>query len=434
MKIGLYLQDTNQNKKTVKVFDKAMATVKKADIDLLVFPEFCYTPFSEELYSVAIASEDGLGIIERHCIELSEDVGCAIVYSSEDKNGLVYSLYANAFAEGDETYSQLYIKHTMTALSAFDLDSYSNAMNIMFEPILYKDKRLGMTICYDCNHAPFSRAYGKDNIDILINSTGGNIVYDKWHKYNKVRAIENHCFNFCTMGYTGDYKRANSYVFGYSPNGKAMSFINLLSKGTDRNEIGTIYVYDTDRDDGAFDEDLSLNQIPTTNRFENLFLSCGEADLLITKSKKVDKNLYVYHNGTDNIVFCKVKGKEIFEPEKTLHLLYHNSLKNICNKRYIIINQWEHLDTELYKYQISDILKVRSMENYCAVILESDTYNKCYQCGNNRTAQVVEEVDGKYGIDLGRTTGAEAIWKNKVGMRADWRKGFEMLLNCLESK
>jgi len=129
-----------------------------------------------------------------------------------------------------------------------------------------------------------------------------------------------------------------------------------------------------------------------------------------------------------------VKDKEILEPEKTLNLLYHKSLKKIGNKRYIIINQWIHLDNDLYKYQISDILKVRSMENFCAVILESDTYNKCYQCGNNRTAQIVKDIDGKYGVDLGRTSGAEAIWKNKVGMRANWRKEFEMLLKHLESE
>jgi len=52
MKIGLYLQDMNENKKNLKVFNKAMIAVKKADIDLLVFPEFCYTPFSEEVYTV----------------------------------------------------------------------------------------------------------------------------------------------------------------------------------------------------------------------------------------------------------------------------------------------------------------------------------------------------------------------------------------------
>jgi len=98
------------------------------------------------------------------------------------------------------------------------------------------------------------------------------------------------------MGYTGNYKRPNSYVYGYSPNGKAMSFINLLSKGTDRNEIGTIYVYDTDSDDGAFDIDLSLEQVPTTNKFENFFFPCGKADDLITKSRKIEDNLYVYPN------------------------------------------------------------------------------------------------------------------------------------------
>ena len=51
-----------------------------------------------------------------------------------------------------------------------------------------------MTICYDCNHALFSRMYGIYGIDLIINSTGGNVVYDKWFKYNKVRAIENECY------------------------------------------------------------------------------------------------------------------------------------------------------------------------------------------------------------------------------------------------
>ena len=60
----------------------------------------------------------------------------------------------------------------------------------LFDPILFKGYLIGMTICYDCNHALFSRMYGIYGIDLIINSTGGNVVYDKWFKYNKVRAIE----------------------------------------------------------------------------------------------------------------------------------------------------------------------------------------------------------------------------------------------------
>lgn len=68
------------------------------------------------------------------------------------------------------------------------------------------------------------------------------------------------------------------------------------------------------------------------------------------------------------------------------------------------------------------------MENYCAVILESDNINKCYQCGKNRTAQVVRAECGAFGIDIERTTGPESIWKDKEGMRAAWRKNYEWLV------
>ena len=74
------------------------------------------------------------------------------------------------------------------------------------------------------------------------------------------------------------------------------------------------------------------------------------------------------------------------------------------------------------------VLKVRSMENFCAVLLESDDINQCFQCGKNRTAQVIRPVNGAFGIDLSRTTGPEAIWKNKVGMKAAWRGNYEFLV------
>lgn len=65
------------------------------------------------------------------------------------------------------------------------------------------------------------------------------------------------------------------------------------------------------------------------------------------------------------------------------------------------------------------------MENFCALIVESDNINQCYQCGKNCTAQVLKSVDGKFRIDLDRTTGPEAIWKDKNGMRASWRGRYE---------
>ena len=47
VKIGLYLQTYNVCDKAS--FQKAMAKVKKSDIDILVFPEFAYLPFEEKM-------------------------------------------------------------------------------------------------------------------------------------------------------------------------------------------------------------------------------------------------------------------------------------------------------------------------------------------------------------------------------------------------
>lgn len=43
---------------------------------------------------------------------------------------------------------------------------------------------------------------------------------------------------------------------------------------------------------------------------------------------------------------------------------------------------------------------------------------------------------GKFGIDLSRTTGPEAIWKNKnlIGMRGEWRQNYEALLRYINDE
>jgi hypothetical protein len=106
----------------------------------------------------------------------------------------------------------------------------------------------------------------------------------------------------------------------------------------------------------------------------------------------------------------------------------------IGNKRYIIVNKHKHIEDEFYKNKLSVVLKVRSMENFCAVIVESDNINNCYQCGKNRTAQVLKSENGMYGIDLDRTSGPEAIWKNKgADMKAGWRENFEWLIHEMGS-
>lgn len=131
--------------------------------------------------------------------------------------------------------------------------------------------------------------------------------------------------------------------------------------------------------------------------------------------------------------FLLVNGMDILKPEKIQRLLYSKRLKKYSSRKYVILNRHNKIDDKFFHEKLSVVLKVRAMENFCAVILESDNINKCYQCGKNRTAQVVKANDGFWGIDLERTSGPEAIWKNKQGMRASWRTNYEWLVENAET-
>lgn len=431
IKIGLYLQ-TTELQGNIKTFNKAMDIVRSSDIDILVFPEFSYFPFVNEYQSCDFMDGDCVQALYEKSIELSRDIGRAIVICNEDNHGIIMSIYANAFAGENETICKDYIKHTMTSLSACEIENYSEYAEYAFQPINFKGHKIGLTICYDCNHSVFSRKYALNGVDIILNSTGGDVVYDKWYKYNKARAIENHCFTFVTMGGMGSGSNPHNYVFGFTPEGKEMH--PVLLNGEDKklhNVPGGIYVYDTAEDDGKAEVDPSITQRESINKNSDLYIPANDISSFVKQGTAVSKGIMIRKIGDVNLVMCVLNKHDIMKPEKVLKLLYANELKRFRNKKYLIINWWDAVDEEYFRTKLSSVLKVRAMENYCAVLIASNNITKCYQCGMNRTAQVVKEVDGKFGIDLSRAGGPETIWKNKNGMKANWRKNIEWIIDSM---
>ena len=427
IKIGLYLQ--TQTAHNPEIFQQAMSITADSDFDILVFPEDCYCPKIQELWQLDIAQKEDIKQIKEYCLDLSRQINKAVVFSPFDKYCTPYSVFANYKADETETKFAVYIKHTMAESSVFDFDGYKEIAMKMFRPIIYKNYKIGMTICYDCNHALFSRIWGINGVDILLNSTGGDVVYDKWYKYNKVRAIENQCYNFVTMGGVGTDDNAHTYVYGFNPEGGGLPFHNLMVNTNKANEINTIYVYDTSLDNGEAQVENSLYQKETANKHQDYFFPVGHIHTVLEQAKKIDTNMYVLSYQENMLVFFMVDGLDIMHPEYPLRLLYSDKLKAYHNKRYILINYHEkEIEQNFFETKLSVVLKVRAMENFCAVILESPNIKHCYQTGNNRTAQVIPAEDGYYGIDISRTSGPEAIWKNKQGMKFEWRKNFEWLI------
>lgn len=425
MKIGLYLQDYRKN--TIKEFKTKIAAAKRAQIDLFVFPETGYTPYIDEFYCNDIENDQDREIIEKRALEISQMLNCAVIISADDSYGMIYSIYANAFAENNDTQIQYYYKHTMANDSPLAFENYSELIDDYFEPIRLKNKKIGMTICYDCNHSAFSRVYGKKNIDILINCTGGNIVYKKWYRYNKVRAIENKCVNLCTMGYS-ENNCVNSYTFGFTPHGKLMNCKPLFQVHNEWDTLGNVFVYNTDYDD-KFEKDIDINQRHTKNNKGDYTFNVGTLDSMLKGADMIHKNLYVSNK---NIVLCIVDEYDIIKPEIVLKLLYSEKLRGYENKKYIIVNKWNSpVKNDYFENVLSDILRVRAMENFCAVVLFAPNKTMCYQCGDNRTSQIIENFNGSFILDTGRMGGPETIWKNKQGMNSKWRPAFEELISTL---
>lgn len=426
LKIAMYLQTMQCQHKTS--FKEAMAAVKTAKADILVFPELGWVPFNSLLENSDIADEDDVNRIYDACEDFSREMGLAVVVSSVDKYGTLFSIFANAVASEGETVCATYLKHTMTECSPFEFENYRLMAGSLFTPILFKGYKLGLTICYDCNNALFSRMYGVQGIDIILNSTGGNVIYDKWYKYNQARAIENHCFTLVTMGGDGGKEKVNSYVYAFNRCGKELCAQLINGAGNQANMPGGVYLYDLSEDDGGTSCDTSLNQTKTENKKQDFFIPVGNVESILKKAVLVEEGLFVYRHGDNNIVFCLVDGEDIYHAETFLTILYSPKLSEYNSKRYVLVCRYKELTPKLYSSSLSTILKVRAMESFCAVVLESDCENNCYQTGRNKTAQVLKPVDGMYGLDLSRMSGPEAIWKDKGAcFKASWRGNYTWL-------
>lgn len=233
------------------------------------------------------------------------------------------------------------------------------------------------------------------------------------------------------MGGDGTDPKQNNYVFGFNKNGGQLTPVNLCGDSSKHNIPGGLYVYEVSDDAGAPEPDES-NQKETENKNWQFKYPVGTYEDFLKKANHVTDSIYHLKVDDSNVFFLIVQGEDILKPEIVQKLLYSKELKKYSNRKYIIVNKFDNVDADLFNNYLSIVLKVRSMENFCAVLLISDNINKCYQCGKNRTAQVVKETNGFWNIDLERTSGPEAIWKNKVGMKASWRDNYEWLVENAE--
>lgn len=227
----------------------------------------------------------------------------------------------------------------------------------------------------------------------------------------------------------GGYEDTKSYTYAFNPNGGMFLPENLHKDEEVPSTTGEVYIYDLATCDMSPKPDKYINQKETTNKYQTFFIPQANINSVLSKAKQIKENIYKLKKNEYNIIFIVINEYDIIKPELVIPYLYDKELSKIKNKKYIIVNKFEEkLDEEFYKNYLSIILKTRTTENYVTVILESDNINKCYQPTNNKDAQVIHPENGKYGIEIKRASGPEALWTNKKLMKKEWRKGFEIII------
>ncbi|MBQ4347842.1 MAG: hypothetical protein IJC39_05295 [Firmicutes bacterium] len=162
MKIGLYMQYLRADKCTQKEYELAMKKVKDLGIDLMALPERSYTAFSNLSKWMEILDREAFEIELGNCESMSIDSGAAVIYSSEDATGIVYSMYADIVRKGGNTYSKLYIKHLGENFSPLEMEDYSDWAEGLFEAVSRNDEKFGFMhsseLCSPVFTAHFKRA------------------------------------------------------------------------------------------------------------------------------------------------------------------------------------------------------------------------------------------------------------------------------------
>lgn len=439
MRVGLYLQNQCQKEDGLQSeFERIMQTATKTKLDLLVFPEHAWCPGVEKIEELSFytdSEEKQKSIVDDIVGTIAKKAHCPVVFNHVTKDDLILSIFV------DGEFCQCYFKHVATHNSPFDFADYDEKIlnDKFYQAIDTKAGKIGMTICHDSTDPLLSRIWGIQNVDLIVNSTGGHVDYKKWTYYQKTRAIENNCFTVCTMSQNNDEAKNKSYAIGFDPWGRAVQFEN--SEGKIRKgkmfpeKSGEIYIADLDFTirntlplKGERDEYLYQEQNP--NLKNDVFLLPESINEEFTRCTPIEDGVYAKKNGNLNVIYILIEGRLIYRPEWIQSKLYSPYLKAIPNKRYILINSWSHLDQGEFECVLSTVIRTRAAENFCACLLISDLITQCIQVGLAKNTQLVALTDQGFGIDLSRTTGPEALWQNKgiPRMRASWRMNYEKLV------
>lgn len=137
--------------------------------DLLIFSEGAKTPYTDLLSGMNVLNGNDYNYVLESLYGFCFELGCAAVFNGVDVFGMHFCIFVNPFAEDGETFNKLYIKHASESGSVFELEDYRDCIDEIFQPILFKGTKIGLTMGNDVYLPKLFEKYRLNRVTTILN-------------------------------------------------------------------------------------------------------------------------------------------------------------------------------------------------------------------------------------------------------------------------
>lgn len=137
--------------------------------DIIVFGEGVKTPYHELLSGMDVLNAEEYNYVLESLYGFCFEFGGAAVFNDVDDFGMHFSIFVNPFAEDGETFNKLYIKHATDKGSVFELEDYEQCAKEIFQPIVFKGTKIGMTMGNDIYLPKLFEKYRLNGVSTVFN-------------------------------------------------------------------------------------------------------------------------------------------------------------------------------------------------------------------------------------------------------------------------
>ncbi|MCS7111153.1 MAG: carbon-nitrogen hydrolase family protein [Ignisphaera sp.] len=172
---------------------KIKDVISSVNADLYIFPEMFLTGYliEDEVFRLAL---DVNSTYVRELQQTASKNGIGIIAGFPEISDRGY-LYNSVLAVDDKGGIYIYRKRHLPTFSSFNESRWFKPYKGSFDPWLFKDVRIGVTVCYDIFFPEVFRVYMLKGVKLYINiSAAPDTSVQLFHIMARARAVENSAY------------------------------------------------------------------------------------------------------------------------------------------------------------------------------------------------------------------------------------------------